>query len=61
MDIQQSRYLSQQLIALSGVHEALVLADEKVAYLKVDMKGFDEEGVNKLLEDKEEQADGISQ
>ncbi len=61
MDIQQSRDLSQQLAALSGVHEALVLADEKVAYLKVDMKGFDEEGVNKLLEDKEEQADGISQ
>ncbi len=61
MDIRQSWYLSQQLTALSGVHEALVLADEKIAYLKVDMNGFDEEGVNKLLEDKEEQADGISQ
>ena len=61
MDAQQSRQLSGQLAALSGVCEALVLADEKVAYLKVDMQGFDEEGVNKLLEEKEENTDGINQ
>jgi len=28
----------------------LVLVNERVAYLKVDMKGFDEEKVIKLLE-----------
>jgi hypothetical protein len=61
MDFQQSRDLSLQLAALPGVHEALVLADESVAYLKVDMKGFDEESVNRLLDEKEEQTDGISQ
>lgn len=61
MDAQQSRQLSGRLAALSGVREALVLADEKVAYLKVDMQGFDEEGVNKLLEEKEENTDGINQ
>lgn len=61
MDFQQSRDLSLQLAAVPGVHEALVLADESVAYLKVDIKGFDEESVNRLLEEKEEQTDGISQ
>ena len=61
MDTEKSQQLSQQLAALSGVREALVLADERVAYLKVDMKGFDEEGVNKLLEEKEEEINGISQ
>ena len=50
MDTQQAKGLSQKLIALSGVNEALVLANERVAYLKVDMNGFDESGVNKLLE-----------
>ena len=49
MDADKSKGLSRELSALSGVHEALVLADERVAYLKVDMKGFDEEGVIKLL------------
>ncbi len=50
MDTQQAKGLSQKLIALPGVNEALVLANERVAYLKVDMNGFDESGVNKLLE-----------
>ncbi len=49
MDTDKSMGLSRELAALSGVHEALVLADERVAYLKVDMQGFDEEGVIKLL------------
>ncbi|MDP1558108.1 MAG: MFS transporter [Nitrosomonas sp.] len=50
MDSVQASSLSQRLSALSGVDEALVLANERVAYLKVDMKGFDEAGVVKLLE-----------
>ncbi|PXW90811.1 putative MFS family arabinose efflux permease [Nitrosomonas sp. Nm84] len=49
MDSDKSRELSRQLAAISGVYEALVLANEGVAYLKVDMKGFDEEKVIKLL------------
>jgi MFS family permease len=49
MDADKSQRLSRELAALMGVHEALVLEDERVAYLKVDMKGFDEEGVIKLL------------
>jgi MFS family permease len=49
MDIVTANDLSQELAALSGVNEALVLANERVAYLKVDMQGFDEEGVVKLL------------
>lgn len=49
MDTDESTELSRELSALSGVHEALVLANERVAYLKVDMKGFDEEGVINLL------------
>lgn len=61
MDKNTSLLLSHQLAALSGVHEALVLANERVAYLKVDMQGFDEEGVNQLLEEKEEKTNGISQ
>ena len=61
MDTNKSQQLSQQLAKLSGVREALVLGQERVAYLKVDMIGFDEENVNKLLEDREEEANGISQ
>ncbi len=49
MDFVTANGLSQELAALSGVNEALVLANERVAYLKVDMQGFDEEGVVKLL------------
>jgi hypothetical protein len=49
MDIVTANDLSRELAALSGVNEALVLANERVAYLKVDMQGFDEEGVVKLL------------
>lgn len=42
--------LSRELASLPGVHEALVLASEGVAYLKVDIKGFDETRVVQLLE-----------
>jgi hypothetical protein len=49
MDTGKASGLSSQLAALPGVHEALVLASEGVAYLKVDMRGFDEKGVVQLL------------
>jgi hypothetical protein len=49
MDTGKASGLSRQLAALAGVHEALVLASEGVAYLKVDMRGFDEQGVAQLL------------
>lgn len=49
MDLDRSSELTRQLAAIPGVYEALVLIDEKVAYLKVDMKGFDEDKVIKLL------------
>ncbi|MEY4960603.1 MAG: hypothetical protein RL610_782 [Pseudomonadota bacterium] len=50
MDTSRASDLSRELASLSGVHEALVLANERVAYLKVDMRGFNEEGVVQLLE-----------
>lgn len=59
MDNVQAGHLSKKLSALTGVNEALVLANERVAYLKVEMKGFDEEGVVKLLEG--ESANGVSE
>lgn len=49
MDLNKSKELSRELAAIPGVHEALVLVNERVAYLKVDMKGFDEVKVIKLL------------
>ncbi len=52
MDLNKSKELSRELAAIPGVHEALVLVNERVAYLKVDMKGFDEEKVIKLLGEK---------
>ncbi|HLP81837.1 MAG TPA: MFS transporter, partial [Nitrosomonas sp.] len=51
MDADQSRELSRQLAAIPGVSEVLVLVNERVAYLKVDMQGFDEEQVIKLLKE----------
>lgn len=50
MDSDEANGLSRELAALPGVYEALVLANEQVAYLKVDLKGFDEEKVVQLLE-----------
>jgi len=49
MDPGKASGLSRELAALPGVHEALVLAGEGVAYLKVDLKGFDEKRVVQLL------------
>jgi hypothetical protein len=49
MDTGKANGLSRELASLPGVHEALVLASEGVAYLKVDMRGFDEQSVVQLL------------
>ena len=50
METGKANELSRELASMRGVHEALVLASEGVAYLKVDMKGFDEARVVQILE-----------
>ena len=49
METGKANGLSRKLASLPGVHEALVLTSEGVAYLKVDMNGFDETRVVQLL------------
>jgi MFS family permease len=49
MDSRRASGLSQQLASVPGVQEALVIAAEGVAYLKVDSKIFDEQNVIKLI------------
>jgi len=49
MDETRARGLSARLACLPGVREALVLAGEGVAHLKVDNARFDEQRVLKLL------------
>ncbi|MBI5750656.1 MAG: MFS transporter [Hydrogenophilales bacterium] len=51
--------LSKQLAKLAGVSEALVVGNEGIAILKVDLRGWDEAGVTKLIEG--EQDNGVSQ
>ncbi len=41
--------LQKQLAQLQGVREAMVVAAESIACLKVDMKGYDEAAVDKLV------------
>ncbi len=41
--------LQQQLAAIQGVHEVVVIASEEIACLKVEMSGFDEEKVQQLV------------
>lgn len=50
MDASQARLLAQQLAAVPGVSEAAVSAEECVAYLKVNMTGWDEEQALKLID-----------
>jgi len=50
--------LSRQLAKLNGVSEALVVGNEGIAILKVDMRGWDEAAVQKLIEG--EQENGVS-
>ncbi|MFY9260901.1 MAG: MFS transporter [Gallionella sp.] len=41
--------LQQQLAAVQGVREVLVIASEGIACLKVDMQGFDENAIQQLV------------
>ena len=49
MDSRRASGLSRQLALVPGVQEALVLAAEGVAYLKVDSSSFDEQNVIRLI------------
>ena len=49
MDSRRANGLSRQLASVPGVLEALVIAAEGVAYLKVDSSGFDEQNVIRLI------------
>ena len=50
LDEARAKKLSAALAAVDGVTEAMVIADEGVAYLKVRMSGWDEAGANRLLQ-----------
>jgi MFS family permease len=50
MDTSKAHLLAQQLAAVPGVSEAAVSAEEGVAYLKVNMAGWDEEQALKLID-----------
>ena len=45
----QSSTLNRQLGELAGIVEAVVIAEEKVAYLKIDRKKLDEAKLDALL------------
>jgi MFS family permease len=49
MDEAAAVQLQKQLMQLQGVKEAMVVAVENIASLKVDMQGFDEAAVDKLV------------
>ena len=49
MDEAAAGELQKQLARLHGVREAMVVAVENIASLKVDMQGFDEAAVDKLV------------
>jgi hypothetical protein len=59
LDPGRATELSKQLAKLKGVFEALVVGNEGTAILKVDLRGWDEAGVTKLIEG--EQDNGVSQ
>ncbi|MHB1436698.1 MAG: MFS transporter, partial [Thiobacillus sp.] len=50
MPADQASLLKMQLAEVAGVVEAVVLAEEGVAMLKVSIKGWDEDGVRRLLD-----------
>ncbi len=58
MTADRATELSIQLAKLNGVSEALVVGNEGIAILKVDMRGWDEAAVEKLIEG--EQENGVS-
>jgi MFS family permease len=43
---EEARALAERLRAVAGVREAVVVAEEQLAYLKVDRDGLDESGLN---------------
>ena len=45
----EAMQLQQQLAAVRGVREVLVVAVERIACLKVDMQGFDEDEIQQLV------------
>jgi hypothetical protein len=45
---EEAHHLSQQLAAVAGVAEAVVIAEEGVAYLKVDQHILDEAALHEL-------------
>jgi predicted MFS family arabinose efflux permease len=49
IDGHEADALMRRLLAVPGVHEALVQAGDRTAYLKVDSAAFDEENVLKLI------------
>jgi MFS family permease len=49
MDVQRARGLAEQLSRLPGVREAMVIAGERVAYVKADAASFDEQRVLQLI------------
>ncbi len=49
MNEDTARALSQSLAQLQGVAEVLVVGNEQIACIKVEMAGFDEDGVEKLV------------
>lgn len=50
MDEPAARLLQNRLMQLKGVREAMVVAAEEMASLKVETSGFDEAGVEQLLQ-----------
>jgi len=50
MNTKSAKALSTALARLDGVVEAVVIADEGVAYLKVRMGEWDEAGAHELIE-----------
>lgn len=50
MSPEAGRRLADQLLKVQGVREAVVLADEGVALLKVDMHAWDEDAALQLID-----------
>lgn len=49
LSVEEAQRLQRELAAVKGVVETTVIADEGVAYLKVDRRYFDEQGLRRLL------------
>jgi MFS family permease len=50
LSVDEAKTLTGRLLALDGVAEAVVIPQEGVAYLKVSQRGWDEAGLNQLIE-----------